>query len=51
MDMIFRINAGVRMDSLILSFSGILFLSGTIIALRVAYLSRVRTSEVLALHH
>jgi ABC-type antimicrobial peptide transport system permease subunit len=47
MDMIFRINAGVRMDSLIISFSGILFLSGTIIASRVAYLSRVRTAEVL----
>jgi putative ABC transport system permease protein len=47
MDMIFRINAGVRMDSLLISFLGILLLSGTIIALRVGYLSRVRTTEVL----
>ncbi|HXO75386.1 MAG TPA: FtsX-like permease family protein, partial [Puia sp.] len=47
MDMIFRINAGVRMDSVIISFLGILILSGTIIASRVVYLSRVRTTEVL----
>ena len=47
MDLIFRINAGVRMDSLIISFLGILLLSGTIIALRVGHLSRGRTVEVL----
>ena len=47
MDMIFRINAGVRLDSLIMSFLGILTLSGVIIASRVGYLSRARTSDVL----
>lgn len=47
MDIIFRINAGVKMDSLIISFLGILLLSGTIIASRVGYLSRVRTTDVL----
>jgi putative ABC transport system permease protein len=47
MDMIFRINAGVRADSLVISFMGILLLSGTIIALRVGHLSRVRTTDVL----
>jgi putative ABC transport system permease protein len=47
MNMIFRINAGVRMDSMIISFLGILLLSGTVIASRVGYLSRVRTAEVL----
>ena len=47
MNMIFRINAGVRMDSLIISFLGIFILSGTIITARVRYLSRARTAEVL----
>jgi putative ABC transport system permease protein len=47
MDMIFRINAGVRMDSLVISFGSILLLSGAIIASRVGYLSRVRTTDVL----
>ena len=47
MDMIFRINAGVRLDSLIISFMGILLLSGTIIASRVGLLSRVRTTDIL----
>jgi putative ABC transport system permease protein len=47
MDMIFRLNAGVRMDSLVISFGSILLLSGGIIASRVRYLSRVRTTEVL----
>ncbi len=47
MDMIFRINAGVRLDSLIISFLGILILSGSIIASRVGFLSHVRTAEVL----
>ena len=47
MDMIFRINAGVRMDSLVISFGSILLMSGAIIASRVGYLSRVRTTDVL----
>jgi len=47
MDLIFRINAGVRADSLVLGFLGILVLSGTIIASRVWYLARVRTTDVL----
>ena len=47
MNMIFRINSGVRMDSMVISFGGILLLSGTIIASRVMYLSRVRTTEIL----
>ena len=47
MDMIFRINAGVRVDSLVISFGSILLLSGVIIASRVGYLSRVRTTDVL----
>jgi putative ABC transport system permease protein len=47
MNMIFQINAGVRADSLLISFIGILLLSGTIIVSRVAYLSRVRTTAIL----
>jgi putative ABC transport system permease protein len=47
MNMVFQINAGVRADSLLISFIGILLLSGTIIVSRVAYLSRVRTTDVL----
>jgi putative ABC transport system permease protein len=47
MNMIFRINAGVRVDSLILSFLGILVLSGTIILSRVKWLARVRMTDVL----
>ena len=47
MEMIFRINAGVRVDSMVLGFLGILALSGTIIASRVAFLTRVRTTDVL----
>jgi putative ABC transport system permease protein len=47
MDMIFRINAGVRTDSLLISFSGILLVSATIIVSRIAHLSRVRTTDVL----
>ena len=47
MDMIFRINAGVRPDSLVISFLGMLLLSVTIIFSRVAFLSRVRTTDVL----
>jgi ABC-type antimicrobial peptide transport system permease subunit len=47
MNMIFRINAGVRVDSLILSFLGILALSGTIILSRVGYLAQVRMTDVL----
>jgi hypothetical protein len=47
MEMIFRLNAGVRMDSLVISFGSILLLSGGIVASRVRYLSRVRTTEVL----
>lgn len=47
MDMIFRINAGVRLDSLLISFLGMLLVSVAIIASRVAYLSRVRTTDVL----
>ena len=47
MDMIFRINAGVRIDSLIISFLAILLLNGTIIASRVFYLSHMRSAEVL----
>ncbi len=47
MDMVFRINAGVRTDSIIISFGGILLLSSTIIASRVIYLSRARTTEIL----
>ncbi len=34
MDMIFRINSGVRVDSLVFGFLGVLALSGTIIATR-----------------
>ncbi len=37
----------IRADSLLTSFTGILPLSGTIIVTRVAYLSRVRTTDVL----
>jgi ABC-type antimicrobial peptide transport system permease subunit len=47
LDMVFRINVGVRLDSLILSFLGILLLSSAIIASRVYYLGRGRTAEVL----
>lgn len=47
MDMIFRINAGVRIDSMLLSFGAILILSGVTVGLRVWYLSRVRTTDVL----
>ncbi|MBS1663036.1 MAG: ABC transporter permease [Bacteroidetes bacterium] len=47
MEMIFRINAGVRMDSVVISFLSILLLSGTIILTRVWYLSRVRTTDLL----
>lgn len=47
MDMIFRINAGVRPDSLVLSFLGILVLSSAIIGSRVLYLARVKTTEIL----
>jgi hypothetical protein len=47
MDMIFRINAGVRPDSLILSFLGIMALSSAIIGSRVLYLARIRTIDVL----
>ncbi|HEY4289037.1 MAG TPA: ABC transporter permease [Puia sp.] len=47
MNMIFRINAGVRLDSILISFWGILLLSGAIIAARVRHLSRIRTTEVL----
>jgi ABC-type antimicrobial peptide transport system permease subunit len=47
MDMIFRINAGVRPDSLAFSFLGILLLSGTIIASRVLYLTQVKTTDIL----
>jgi ABC-type antimicrobial peptide transport system permease subunit len=47
MDMIFRINAGVRLDSLIIPFLGILLLSGIIIAWRVSSLTRVRMADVL----
>jgi len=45
--MVFIINAGVRMDSLIISFLGILALSGAIILSRVFSLGRGRTAEVL----
>jgi len=47
MDMVFRINSGVRVDSLVLGFLGVLGLSATIIATRVGYLARVRTTDVL----
>ena len=47
MNMIFQINAGVRADSLLLSFLGILLLSAGIILSRVVYLSQIRTTEVL----
>jgi len=47
MDMIFRINAGVRPDSLVISFLGILALSSAIIGSRVLYLARVKTTDVL----
>jgi hypothetical protein len=47
MGMIFRINAGVRLDSLIISFLSILLLSGIILAWRVSYLTRVRMTDVL----
>ena len=47
LNMVFRINVGVRLDSLILSFLGILLLSSAIIASRVYYLGRSRTAEVL----
>jgi ABC-type antimicrobial peptide transport system permease subunit len=47
MNMIFRINAGVRMDSLLMSWLGVLLLSSCIILLRVLYLSRIRTTEVI----
>jgi putative ABC transport system permease protein len=47
MDMIFRINAGVRLDSLIFSFLGILALSSAIIGSGVLYLSRVKTTDIL----
>lgn len=47
LDMVFRINVGVRMDSLILSFLGILLLSSAIIASRIYHLARGRTAEVL----
>lgn len=47
MNMVFQINAGVRPDSLVLSFLGILLLSGTIIFSRVWHLSRVRAADVL----
>jgi putative ABC transport system permease protein len=47
MNMIFRINAGVRVDSLAISFSGILALTTGIIGLRVWNLSRVQAADVL----
>jgi putative ABC transport system permease protein len=47
MNMVFQINAGVRVDSLLISFIGVLVLSGGIIFSRVAYLSRVRPTDVL----
>ena len=47
MNMIFQINAGVRVDSLFIGFIGVLVLSGGIIFSRVAYLSRVRPTDVL----
>jgi len=47
MNMVFFINAGVRADSLLISFTGILLLSGMIIVTRVAYLCRIRTTDVL----
>jgi len=47
MNMVFQINSGIRVDSLLISFIGILLVSGTIIVSRVAYLCRVRTTDVL----
>ncbi len=47
MQMIFRINPGVGVDSIVISFSGILLLSSIIIALRVLHLSRIRTTDVI----
>jgi putative ABC transport system permease protein len=47
MNMVFPISAGVRVDSLLISFIGVLVLSGGIIFSRVAYLSRVRPTDVL----
>jgi ABC-type antimicrobial peptide transport system permease subunit len=47
MDTIFRINAGVRLDTLIISFLSIMLLSAAIVAARVRHLSRVRLTQVL----
>jgi len=47
MNMIFRINAGVRADSLTLSFFGILLLSGLVIGSRVWWLAGLKTTDVL----
>jgi len=47
MDMIFRINAGIRPYSLIFSFLGILTLSGVIVVSRVLYLSQIKTTDIL----
>lgn len=47
MNLVFQINAGVRADSMAVSFMGILVLSSGIIFSRVWFLSRVRAADVL----
>ncbi|WP_431213934.1 FtsX-like permease family protein [Puia sp. P3] len=47
MNMIFRINAGVRLDVLIFSFLGVASVSVTVIGSRVWYLARIKTTDVL----